>query len=205
MQQAQARSQLVSEVLDETGKPPLGSADEDLFAEKQKYLYAVFERILLHTKGKALVRKYEKTYDAHALYQELVKYHTKSTTAVLESGEIFAYITNIKINDGQFKGSSEAFVLHWQDNVRKYEALVPDVDHLSDNHKRAMLENAVHPMAELRAVKIQAQQLTVHNGKVLSYEQYCDLVMSAAQTPSLVTFVPISPNVNPITLPNLLR
>lgn len=179
--QAQARTQLVADVLDPNGKPPLGSADEALFEEKQKYLYAVFERTLLHHQGKALVRKYEKSYDANALYQELVKYHTQSTSATLESSATFAYVTNVKIGDGQFKGSSETFIIHWQENLRKYESMVPPSEHLSDTHKRTLLENAVHPMEELRIIKTQAAQLAVHSGKILTYDQYCDLLISAAQ------------------------
>ena len=44
-----------------------------------------------------------------------------------------------------------------------------------------MLENAVHPITELCAVKIQAAQLKTHNGKELTYQQYCQLLSSAAQ------------------------
>lgn len=180
--QAQARTQQVSEILDVNARPPLGSAAEDLFQEKQKYLYAVFERTLLHNQGKALVRKYEKTYDAHALYQELLTYHTKSTSAAMESSKIFAYVTSVKVGDGQFKGGMEAFILHWQEQVRQYESLVDITDSLSDTQKRTMLENAVHPIEELRIIKTQATQLAIHNGKLLTFDQYSDLLVGAAQS-----------------------
>jgi len=50
---AQARAQDVSEVLDSSFVPQPG--EELLFEAKQKYLYAVFERVLQTDKGKALV------------------------------------------------------------------------------------------------------------------------------------------------------
>ena len=44
-----------------------------------------------------------------------------------------------------------------------------------------MLENAVHPLEALRAVKTQATQLKAHSGNDLTYPQYTDLLLSAAQ------------------------
>lgn len=86
---AQALAQMVYEIFDPTYKPPV--SDKDLFEEKKKYMYAIFERTLLHDKGKSLlVRKHEATYDAHKLYEELLQYHTLSTLASLESGETLA-------------------------------------------------------------------------------------------------------------------
>jgi len=42
-----------------------------------------------------------------------------------------------------------------------------------------MLQNAVHPMEELRQVKIQADQLQAFHGRVMSEESYCILLLSA--------------------------
>src|SRR5687768_15844996 len=42
-------------------------------------------------------------------------------------------------------------------------------------------KNAVHPITELRAVKLQAEQFRTRLGKVLSYKEYCSLLLSAAQ------------------------
>ena len=70
--------------------------------------------------------------------------------------------------------------LHWQDQVRKYHDLKPN-QALSNDILRTLLENAVHPVTELRAVKIQADQQKVHSNKDLTYEEYCALLLSAAQ------------------------
>ena len=53
---AQAHAQDVDEVLNSTYKP-LNALDKDLFQEKQKYMYAVFEKTLLTDQGKAFVRE----------------------------------------------------------------------------------------------------------------------------------------------------
>ena len=59
-------------------------------------------------------------------------------------------------------------MLHWQDQVRKHEALDPTQNAFQDHFKLAMLQNAVNPIEELRIVKTQAEQLSVRNGKNLT-------------------------------------
>jgi len=59
---AQAHAQDVYDVLNPAYKP--SPTDKDLFEAKQKYMYAVFKRVLQTDKGKALVRSNEATSDA---------------------------------------------------------------------------------------------------------------------------------------------
>ena len=44
-----------------------------------------------------------------------------------------------------------------------------------------LLQNAVHPIMELRQVKLQAEQFKTQSRKELTYEEYCSLLLSAAQ------------------------
>ena len=48
--------------------------------------------------------------------------------------------------------------------------------------KKTMLENAVPDVDILNQVQVQAKQQTAHDGKILTYEQYCVLLLSTAQT-----------------------
>jgi hypothetical protein len=43
-----------------------------------------------------------------------------------------------------------------------------------------MLQNAVHPVPELRQVKVQADQMTTQTGNKLTYPEYVSLLYSAA-------------------------
>ncbi|HEY9706731.1 MAG TPA: hypothetical protein V6D48_00855, partial [Oculatellaceae cyanobacterium] len=176
---AQARTQGVEEVLNPAYIP--STTDEiNLFDAKQKYMYAVFEKTLLTDKGKALVRAYQQTYNAQQIYKELQDYAQLSTKASLEASTLLSYITTINIGDGKWRGTAQAFVLHWQDQVRKYHDLTPG-QLLSDEMLKTLLQGAVNPLMELRAVKIQADQHKALTGLDLSYTQYCSLVLSAAQ------------------------
>ncbi len=61
-----------------------------------------------------------------------------------------------------------------------YEKQVPVMEHFSSDQKHVMLQNAVHPVTALRAIKDQADQHKTHSGITLTYEQYCNLLLSAA-------------------------
>ena len=178
---AQARAQDLSDVLDINFVPTTPEATE-LFVEKQKYVYAVFEKVLLTDKGKALVRQYGPTFDAQKVYGDLCAYGNSSTRATMEASNLLSYITSSKFGDGTWKGTAHGYILHWQDQVRQYEQLLPVTSHFPLVLKRVMLENAVGQYPELRAVKIQAAQHKTQNGGVdLTYDQYCGLLLSAAQ------------------------
>jgi hypothetical protein len=178
---AQARAQDLSDVLDPTFVP-LGIEGGKLFSEKQKFMYAVFERTLVSDKGKALVRQHLGDFNAQHLYKTLCAYSLQSTKASIDSRDLLQYITSNRLGDGKWKSSTHAYILHWQDQVRRYEDLVPKVDHFSPGQKRAMIENAVSQIDELRVVKTQAAHDQVRTGKALTYDEYASLLLSASQT-----------------------
>ena len=70
--------------------------------------------------------------------------------------------------------------MHWENQVRLYERQVQLYDHFSDGQKCTMLENAVAPIPELRQVKLHADLDTTRSGIPLTYQQYMNLLLSAA-------------------------
>jgi len=143
-----AHAQDVSEVLDSL-HVPVTQDDKDLFKEKQKYMFAVFDRTLLTDIGKALVCEHETDFDAQKVYAKIVKYYLKATKASLDSSNLLSYITSAHHGSGVWKGSTYNFILHWQDQVCLYEKQVPATDHFSDGQKRVMLQNVIHPVMDL--------------------------------------------------------
>ena len=57
---------------------------------------------------------------------------------------------------------------------------MPTDSHFSENQKKILLENAVASVAPLRAIKDQSDQHLSHNRQELTYEQYSNLLLSAA-------------------------
>ncbi len=154
--------------------------DIQLFEEKQKFMYAVFEKTLLTDKGKALVRQHQQSFNAQQIYKELSAYAMQSTKATMTAFSLLSYITSTNLGDGKWKGSTHAFILHWQDQIQKYQDLNPQ-QALSSDLQCTLLQNAVYPIMELQQVKMQAAQFKTQTGKDLSYDKYCSLLVSAAQ------------------------
>jgi hypothetical protein len=63
-----------------------------------------------------------------------------------------------------------------------YETQVDIAEHLSSGQKRSMLQNYVLPVLNFRAVKTKAYQLKAQSGTDLSYDDYVNLLLSAASS-----------------------
>jgi hypothetical protein len=113
--------------------------------------------------------------DAQAMYAALLNHYTKSVKASLYQSQLMVYITTIKIGDGSWHESAASFVLNWQDKVHKFEKLSHAKNHFLDEWKLFMLQNAIHPLAELHQVKLTANQKKVA-GVALTYDNYFKLL-----------------------------
>ena len=151
---AQAKAQNVEQVFDAKYKAS-SAADKELFDQKQKFMYAVFTKTLLTDKGKSLVREHDTDSDAQTIYQEVFLHAKRSTKASVDASELLAYITTSRLGTGLWKGSTESFIIHWQSQIQKYKGLIDVKDCFLDSVKWKMLENAVKPVDDLRAVKDQ--------------------------------------------------
>jgi Reverse transcriptase (RNA-dependent DNA polymerase) len=177
--ETQARAQDVYNVLNPNYKP-MTQEEMDLFVEQQKYVYAVLESKVLTDFGKSLVRDHEQDFNAQLVYKKLQAHHLKSTKALIESSTILSYITSVRLGNGEWKGSTESFIINWMNQVRLYERQVPTSDYFSDGQKRILLESAVHGISELRQVKNNADMEKTKTGQSLTFDQYSSLLLSAA-------------------------
>ena len=175
---AQATAQSVENVLDPTYVPVLPQ-DKELFMEQKKYMMAVFNTCVQTDYGKGLIRKYEGTHNAQQLFAELEKRAKSSTSAIITASELLSYITTATLGRNTWNGTTTAFVLHWEEQVRLYERYVDVQSHFSTELKRTLLQNAVNGITDLRQVKLNADQLVQANGSATSYEQYRDLLLNA--------------------------
>jgi hypothetical protein len=175
----QAVAQDVADFCDETDFPT--TVDNiALFSEKQTFVYAVLEIKVQTNRGKAIIRDHEHDFDAQKVYKKHKNYHLKSTKANFESSVILSYITSAKLGDRSRNGTTEAFIIHWQNQVRLYEKHGPPTDHFSDGQKRIVLQNSVNGVDELRQVKNTADHMGATFGTMLTYAAYITLLFSAA-------------------------
>jgi len=88
----------VSDVFNPLYKPATG--DKDIFEAKQRYMYAVFERVLQMDKGKALMKSYESTTNAQKIFNDLCQDALWSTCSLIDSLKLLSYIASGRIGDG---------------------------------------------------------------------------------------------------------
>ena len=91
---------------------------------------------------------------------------------MIESGTLLRYITSAKINDGKWKGTTEGFILHWQDQLRIYHNQVDAKEHFPSTMKHTILQNAVHPIEELRQVKNNCDLERAKTGRTMDYDAW---------------------------------
>ena len=99
------------EVLINGNFKPITQDEKELWPMQQKFGYSVFEWALQTDTGKDLVCQYEDSFDAQALYHDLVTFHRESTAASLNAGDLLEYLTNTKYDSNWSLGAKQ-FVLH---------------------------------------------------------------------------------------------
>jgi hypothetical protein len=106
--------------------------------------YAVLDSKVQTDSVKPIIRDHEPDVDAQNVYKKLKNYHLKSTKAKIESSIILSYITSAKLGDGSWNGTTEGFLIHWQNQVCLYEKHGPPTDYFSHGQRHIMLQNAVN-------------------------------------------------------------
>ena len=104
-----------------------------------------------------------------------------STTAKINTRKLFQYITNEQIDDSSWWGTTSVFLTHWTEQIHMYDENIGATGKLSDEAKRWFLENTVQTHAEFRTVKSTEDMFTAIGSTHMTFQQYYDLLQSAAQ------------------------
>ena len=80
-------------------------------------MFSVFNANLLTDMGKTISRKHLNTTDAQAVCQELSDHMRTSSKGASEKRRLTQYVTNTVLDDN-YKGSTEQFVLHFNEQFR---------------------------------------------------------------------------------------
>ena len=138
-----AKSHDASEILDPTFSPGPSPEEKELFEAKQVFMYKVFNETLLNDMGRTKVRKYLKTTDAQTVWKEDSEYMTTASRESSEKRKVTQYVTNTVL-DNQFRGTSQQFVLHFNEQFRRLQELTDLAETMPESIKMALLQNAVN-------------------------------------------------------------
>ena len=145
-------------------------------------MFSVFNTNLQTDMGKTIVRRHLASTDAQAVWKELSEHMKTSSKGASENRRLTQYVTNTGLDDN-FKGTTEQFVLHFNEQFRQLEEISEDDERLPPSVKLTLLQTAVRSINDLRIVEtLDEFQSTTHghgSSTSLSYDTYYDLLINA--------------------------
>ena len=176
-----AKTHECSEVLDPNYTPGSEPEEEELFEAKQTFMFSVFNTNLQTDMGKTIVRRHLASTDAQAVWRELSEHMRTSSKGASEKRRLTQYVTNTVLDDN-FKGTTEQFVLHFNEQFRQLEEISEDNERLPLTVKLTLLQTAVRSINDLRIVETLDEFQSTHghgSSTSLSYDTYYDLLINA--------------------------
>ena len=177
-----AKTHECSDVLEPNYTPGIEPEEQELFEAKQTFMFSVFNANLQTDMGKTIVRRHLANTDAQAVWKELSEHMRTSSKGASEKRRLTQYVTNTVLDDN-FKGTTEQFVLHFNEQFRQLEEISEDDERLPPSVKLTLLQTAVRSINDLRIVEtLDEFQSTTHghgSSTSLSYDTYYDLLINA--------------------------
>jgi hypothetical protein len=177
---ATATVQSIAEVLNHTYIPSAG--DKPLFDLKNSYWYKFLVDIIQELSLWAIVNA-GPVGDGQTVWTNIVTEAKKSMTAHISSQSLTAYLTTSKIQDGSWRGTDNAYLNHWNKQMRKlveYSRTTP----MTDDFKLTLLKKAVQDTSHLASVE-SAYDITTWLGSgapgAINYNGYMEVLLSATQ------------------------
>ena len=168
--------------MDPTYNPGSEPEEQELFEVKQTFMFSACNANLQTNMGKTIVRRHVANTDAQAVWKELSEHMRTSSKGASEKRRLTQYVTNTVLDDN-FKGATEQFVLHFNEQFRQFEEISEDSEKLPPTVKLTLWQTAVRSINDLRIVEtLDEFQSTIYgHGSTtsLSYKTYYDLLINA--------------------------
>ena len=124
--------------------------------------------------GETIVRKY--------VWKDFQEHMMSSSKGASEKRRLTQYVTNTVMDDN-YKGTTEQFVLHFNEQFRQLEEISEESEHFPPQIKLQLLQYAVRPINDLRIVETldEFQSITTGYGGSSNrkYQTYYDLLINA--------------------------
>ena len=144
----------MDEVIDKDYIPRIDK--QELFQQKQKFMFSVFTTTLNTAKSKRFVRAYESSQDAQKLYSDLYDEFTGGTCGDVAIEALEKEITNMVLHD-KWNKPLEEFLNNWEHKIFDLENLRDDS--ISETDKRRWLTASIRPHQELYSAVSNAQTI----------------------------------------------
>ena len=141
-----------NEVLEPTYTPGSEPDEQYLFEAKQTFMFSVFNNNLQTGMGKTIVRRHLANTDAQSVWKELSEHMRTSSKGASEKRRLTHYVTNTVLDDN-FKGTTEQFVLHFNEQFRQLDEISKDSEK-RPTVKLTLLQTAVRSINDLNLLKL---------------------------------------------------
>ena len=122
------------------------------------------------------------TTDAQSVWEEFQEHIKSSSKGAPEKTRLTQYVTNTVLDDN-YKGTTEQFVLHFNQQFRQLEEISEESEHFPPEIKLELLQNAVRSINDLRIVEtldeFQSNTAVYGRSSSLKYQTYYDLLQNA--------------------------
>ena len=125
--------------------------DQQLFEEKQSFVYSVLVTSLQTDRKRELVKEFEG--DARTIISKLHHHHTQSNAAQHQVVTLTTYITNLNLTDS-WRGTTRQFLSHFKEKLRLLDTLVPDTDKIPETVRITFLQRTVQQNTEVRQIHV---------------------------------------------------
>ena len=110
-------------------------------------MFSVFNANLQTDMGKTIVRRHLNTTDTQSVWRELSEHMRTSSKGTSEKRRLTQYVTKTVLDDN-FKGTTEQFVLHFNEQFRQLDEISDDSEKLPLTVKLTLLQTAVRSINE---------------------------------------------------------
>jgi len=129
----------------------------------------------------------QNNWQVQDIWEEITFTCENSTSAEIKANALLQYTTSVKYDDGKWRGTSKAFIIHWCEQLRQYNQLsgkAGTVTQFTDPVKVQMLQNTIDGVAEFCNVRMVAQQIghTPNSGNPYTFNDYKALLLTTADT-----------------------
>ena len=177
-----ASSHDISEILGPTYTPGPLPEEKELFEAKQVFMYKVFNETLQTDMGMTKVKKYLRTTDAQAAWKEYSEFMITSSKGASEKRKLAHYVTTTVL-DSQFRGTTQQFVLHFNELFRRLDEHTDLSQRMPDSIKMALLQNDIKDIPQLSIVETLDEYTSTTSGSGsfthLNYSSYYNLLINA--------------------------
>ena len=145
-------------------------------------MYSVFNKCLLSDMGNTIVRKHLDNMNAQRVWEEFAAHMTTSSKGKAEKRRLHTYVTTTVL-DKSWKGTTEQFILHFNEQFRQLDEGSPPEDTLPYSTRLTLLQTAVHNILDSRMVETMEEFISLSSsitpGPTMGYDNYLTLQQNA--------------------------